>query len=75
MALTAAKIKTLSDDTENASADVNTTITEISTKFDAMLETSSGHNHDGTNSKSVSAGIASLTTLELVVGQRMGGFE
>ena len=75
MALTAANIKTLVDDTANAVADLNTTVTEISTKFDAMLETSTGHNHDGTNSKSVSAGIASLTTLELVVGQIMGGFE
>lgn len=75
MALTAANIKTLIDDTQNAVADLNTTITELSTKFDAMLETSSGHDHDGSNSKSTSSGIGNITNLELVVGQIMGGYE
>ncbi len=72
MALTAANIKTLADDTENAVADVNTTITEISTKFDAMLETATGHNHDGTNSKSVTLGINDMTLEEYVLVQLMG---
>ena len=75
MALDADNIKTLADDTANAVADVNTTVTEISTSFDAMLETTTGHDHDGSNSKSVSAGIGALTSLMLVTGQIMGGFE
>lgn len=75
MALDSANIITLTDDTVNAVADVNTTITELSSQFDVILETSTGHDHDGSNSKSVSAGIGALTSLMLVVGQIMGGFE
>ena len=75
MALTAANIKTFTSATENAVADLNTTVTELQTKFNAMFETSTGHSHDGVDSKSVSAGIGALTSLELVVGQIMGGFE
>ena len=74
-ALDPANIKTLTDDTANAVADVNTTITEISTQFDAMLETDSGHSHDGSDSRAISAGIGALSTLEVIVGQIMGGFE
>ncbi len=73
-ALDPANIKTLADDTANAVADVNTTITEISTQFDAMLETSSGHTHDGVDSPSISAGIGSLTMREVLVAQIMGGY-
>lgn len=74
MILTAANIKTLVDDTANAVADVNTTITEIATKFDAMLETSTGHSHDGTNSASVTSGVGSLTTAQFSHALILGGY-
>ncbi len=68
-------IVTLADDDQNSVADFNTNFTEIVTKFNTGYDTSTGHDHDGSNSKSVSAGIGALTSLELVVGQILGGFE
>ena len=75
MAIDTGVIVTLADDDQNAVADLNTNFGEIVTKFNAMLDTETGHDQDGSNSKSVSAGIGALTSLELVVGQIMGGFE
>jgi len=72
MILTAANIKTLVDDTALAVVDLNTTITEISTKFNAMLETSTGHTHDGTDSASVSMTINDMTLEEYALVQCMG---
>ncbi len=68
-------IVTLVDDTENSVANQNTNFTEIVTKFNAHSNTTTGHSHDGTDSRAISAGIGSLSSLELVVGQIMGGFE
>lgn len=53
---------------------VDDTISEIVTQFDTMLETTSGHDHDGSNSKSVSAGIGSLTLIEVQIARIIGGF-
>ena len=67
-------IITIEDDTENAAADVNTSNTEIVTKYNLSMDNATGHDHDGSNSKSVSAGIGGLTMLEVLVGQIMGGY-
>ena len=75
MAIDTDVIVTFSDDDQNSVADTNTTISEIVTKFNAMLETATGHSHDGTDSPSISAGIGGLTMLELTVGRIMGGYE
>ena len=71
-ALDSNKIITLTDDTQNAVADINTTIGEIQTKFDAMLETSTGHSHSGTDSPSISLSINDMTLEEYVLVQLMG---
>ena len=70
-----ADITTFVDDTENAVADVNSTFTEIVTQYNAAFNATTGHVHDGTDSPSISAGIGSLSSLEIIVGQIMGGFE
>jgi len=73
MIITAANITNFEGNTANASSELNTTITEITTTIDALLETATGHDHDGTNSKIVSAGIGDITTLQLAVARIMGG--
>ncbi|KKM77876.1 hypothetical protein LCGC14_1365650 [marine sediment metagenome] len=73
MALTAANIKTFTDDTANAVADLNTTVSEIQSKFNAMLETSTGHNHADGNSRSVSVGYNNITFEEYVQLKILGG--
>lgn len=72
MAINPANIVTVVNGTANAAADINTTVTELVTKFDAMLETATGHSHDGTNSRSVSSAVAGLTIEELSVARIMG---
>ena len=62
-------IITFTDDTENSVADVNTTITEIVTKTNTFME---DHDHDGTNSSSISIGINGMTFEEYVLVQLMG---
>lgn len=72
MAINSANIVTVVNGTSNAAADVNTTVTEITTKFNDMLETATGHSHDGTDSRSLSSGVAGLTVQELSVARIMG---
>lgn len=72
MAVNSANIVTVVNGTANAASDVNTSVSEIVTKFNAMLETATGHSHDGTNSRSISAGVAGLTEQELSVSRIMG---
>jgi hypothetical protein len=74
MKIDSANIVTVVNGTANAAADVNTSVSEIVTKFNAALETSTGHNHDGTNSRTISMGVAGLTSLEWTVAQIMGGW-
>jgi hypothetical protein len=54
--------------------DINSTFTEICDKFDAMLETVSGHYHDGTDSRLVYSGFADLTAEEFAIAVLMGVF-
>lgn len=65
-------IVTLTDDTENAVANLNAIISEIVTKVNTFMET---HTHNGTDSPSVSAGIGSISMTELTIGRIMGGYE
>ncbi len=64
-------IVTFSDTSADAATDLNSTFTEVVTATNTFME---DHAHNGTDSSSVSVGIGSLTTLELVVGQIMGGY-
>ena len=68
----AGKITTFTNQTDNTPTTVNSTISEIVTKFNAMLETTSGHSHDGTDSRSLASGVAGLTVQELSVARIMG---
>jgi len=63
----------LEDATVNQTTPVDANFTEIRTKFNAMLETATGHSHDGSDSRSVSGGIGGLSTLEIAVARIMGG--
>ena len=67
------EITTFADDTRFSYSDINDTITEICDKFDAMLETATGHSHDGTDSRAVSSTVAGLTLEEYAIAQ-IGGF-
>jgi hypothetical protein len=58
----------------NTAVTVDTNFDTVKTKFDAMLETATGHNHDGTNSRTTSAGIGSLGMTEVATLMIMGGF-
>ena len=73
MAITAANITTFADEVAVDPDLVDSTITEITETIDDMLETEDGHDHDGSNSKSVSAGIGSLTTEEYTLANLLGG--
>lgn len=74
MAIDTGDIVTFAKETVNKPSEVNSTITEIVTKFNAMLETVTGHHHDGTNSRLVYGGIGALTIEEMVIAIRMGTF-
>ena len=52
--------------------DLDDTFSEIVTKFNAMLETATGHSHDGTNSRGISSTVAGLTIGEYAIAQIMG---
>ena len=58
-------ITTFADDTQNAVADLNTTISEIVTATNKFMNTSTGHTHDGTNSASISSGVGTLSVEDL----------
>lgn len=75
MAISSGDIIDLANDTANDSDDVDANVSAIVTAFNAMLETSTGHDHDGTNSKSVGTGFAGLTVTEFAVATLMGVFE
>jgi len=75
MIVTAANITTFANASVNTATDLNTTITEIVDTINAALETATGHNHDGTNSRSVSSTVAGLTIAEYAVAQIMGWFD
>lgn len=73
MAVDTETIVTLADDDQNAVANLNTNFDEIVTKFNAMLETSTGHSHDDVDSPSISIGIGNLTAVQYSDAVFMGG--
>ena len=66
-------ITTFANSTANNATDLNNTITEIIDKFDAMLETSTGHDHDGVDSPLVFGGVTNMNAEEFAVACIMGG--
>ena len=72
LAINTGNITTFADDTQNTIDDLNTTVTEIVTKFNGSLETTSGHSHDGTDSPTISSGISGLDVSELALCQFCG---
>lgn len=67
MAIDSTKITNFANGDALTETDLDTTVGEIVEKFDAMLETSTGHDHDGTNSKAIGSGFAGLSTSEYVI--------
>ncbi len=74
MIIDSGNITTFADEVANDPDLLDSTIAEIVDKFNALIETATGHDHDGTNSKSVSAGIGNLSLLEVQIARIMGGF-
>ena len=68
-----ADITTFTDDTANDPDEMNSTITAIVEAFDAMLETATGHYHDGTDSRAISAGINGITIADYAWINIIGG--
>ena len=66
-------ITTFTNDTVNDADEVNSTITEVTESFDAMLETATGHYHDGTDSRSIASGVNGLTIEEYAWVNIIGG--
>ena len=66
-------IVTLENLSVNTVADLNSMYSEIITKFNAMLETVTGHNHDTVTSAPVVMGVGGLTGLEYQRMLIMGG--
>lgn len=64
----------IANNTANTAVTVDTNFDNVKVGFDAMLETATGHNHDGTNSRSVSAGLGGLSMTEVANMYIMGGF-
>lgn len=58
--------------TANLASDVNTSVSEIVTKFNAMLETVTGHSHDGTDSAPVVT--TGFSSEDLLIGSFIGLF-
>ncbi len=75
MAINTDNITTFANDTINTATDVNSTVNEIVTKFNRMLETTTGHFHDGTDAKIVYGGVAGFTAEDIVLGTVMGIFD
>ena len=75
MAIDSTKITDFANGTALTETDLDTTIGEIVSAFDAMLETATGHSHDGTDSRSISSGVSGLTMEEFARAIIMGGFK
>lgn len=65
----------IANDTANDADDVGSNIDLIVDAFNDAFDTSTGHAHDGTDSKSISSGFAGLTILETQVALVMGVFD
>lgn len=71
LAIDTDEIVTIECLTTNSASDLNTTHNEIVTKFNAMAETSTGHHHDGTDSRLLSG--SSFSSADLLMMQIGGG--
>lgn len=74
MAVDVTKTVPLVKDTINSVDVLNTTVVEIVTKFNAMLETATGHDHDGTNSRLANSA-GGLSTEDMLLAAGMGFFD
>ena len=74
MALDSSKFIDLESGEKNDPDQVDTMITELRTKFNAMLETVTGHYHTGTDSKIITSGITGFTLEDIAVCQILGLF-
>jgi hypothetical protein len=72
LAITTGDVVVLADQIANNPTEVDDNFSLIVTAFNASIETASGHNHDGTNSRSVTAGIGSLSIYETEIARIMG---
>jgi len=69
MAIDTDNITDFEDGTVNQSATIDSTFSEVVTKFNASLETSTGHSHDGTDSRKTGNG---YSPAEMLRGSIMG---
>ena len=71
MAINTGTIEDFADETVNDPDDLDTNFDEIVSKFNAMLETVSGHNHDAANSRLAAfggSGFSSADMFKIMVG-------
>ncbi len=61
LALSSSSLVTHVNATANSATDVNTNITALTNAFNASLETSTGHYHDGTDSRLMYGSIGGMT--------------
>lgn len=79
LAIDTSKIIDLESGKKNDPDQVDAMITEIVTKFNAAIETVTGHDHDGTDSKILSGGVVGFTFEDFAIIQllrifKRGGF-
>ena len=67
MAIDTNNITTFANNDVNSVADMNTTISEIVTKFNAALETATGHYHDGIDARLIFGGLTGFTAEDLAI--------
>ena len=62
------------DGTANSPDDVDASLEEIVTQYNASMNKTTGHYHDGTNSRLVYGGITGFTTEEMFLLMLCGAF-
>lgn len=65
---------TFEDSTANAPDNLNNAISEIVSKFNAMIDETSGHYHDGADSRKIFGDLGNYTISEFAKAQIMGMF-
>ena len=70
-------ITTFADDTQNAVADLNTTITEIVDTYNGAMHATTGHSHSGAtgDGPSLSSGIGTLSIEDYAHALILGGYQ
>ena len=74
MAIDTDEIVDFSTKDANDPDDLDYTVGEIVTKFNAMLETSTGHDHDGSNSPALASGITGWSYEDITLALLAGAF-